>query len=83
MNIFDKYKRNVYAINNGNYVGNLFVCMGKDGDVYNFLSFPNSKIEKVPEKDFEDGLKKGILTFIEKAPRKEFRQLEKLASSLE
>lgn len=81
-NFSNKKIRNIYAVNHGTHIGNLFVLLGEDDKNYKFLTFPGSKVEDISKKDFDFALKEGIITFVEKSPKKEFKQMKKIAKIL-
>ena len=62
---------NVYACHHGPYAGQLFafVCRDKKEQTYNFLRMPDMKTTKIPQKDFDEGLDKDIIKFVEKVPK--------------
>jgi hypothetical protein len=43
---------------------------------YIFLTIPNNKKLEVPKKDFEDGIKKGIVSFVEVLPKKVYKVIK-------
>lgn len=61
----------IYACHHGQYAGQLFafICRDKQEQTYNFLRMPDMITTKIPQKDFDDGLDKGIIKFVEKVPK--------------
>lgn len=61
---------NLYACHHGPYAGQLFafICRNKTEQTYNFLRMPEMITTKIPQKDFEDGLEKDIIKYVEKVP---------------
>ena len=61
---------NLYACHHGPYAGQLFafICWNKTEQTYNFLRMPEMITTKIPQKDFEDGLEKDIIKYVEKVP---------------
>ncbi len=62
---------NIYACHHGEYAGQLFafICRDKKEQTYNFLRMPEMITTKISQKDFDDGLKKEIIKFVEKVPK--------------
>jgi len=62
---------NMYACHHGEYAGQLFafICRDKKEQTYNFLRMPEMITTKIPQKDFDDGLEKEIIKFVEKIPK--------------
>ena len=62
---------NMYACHHGEYAGQLFafICRDKKEQTYNFLRMPEMITTKIPQKDFDDGLEKEIIKFVEKVPK--------------
>lgn len=81
-NFLNKNIRKIYAVNYGTHIGNLFVLLEEDENNYKFLTFPSSNIEDISKKDFDFALKEGIVAFLEKSPKKEFKQMKKIAKIL-
>ena len=61
---------NMYACHHGEYAGQLFAFIrrNKTEQTYNFLRMPEMITTKIPQKDFEDGLEKDIIKYVEKVP---------------
>lgn len=62
---------NIYACHHGQYAGQLFafICRDKKEQTYNFLRMPDMITTKISQNDFDDGLEKGIIEFVEKVPK--------------
>jgi hypothetical protein len=62
---------NIYACHHGQYAGQLFafICRDKKELTYNFLRMPDMITTKISQEDFDDGLDKGIIKFVEKVPK--------------
>ena len=62
---------NMYACHHGEYAGQLFafICRDKKEQTYNFLRMPEMITTKIPQKDFDEGLEKEIIKFVEKVPK--------------
>lgn len=58
----------IYAVNHGDYAGEMFIFIKENGENYEFLSSPKMENREVPKKDFDNGLKENIIEYIEKAP---------------
>ena len=69
-------KGDVYAVQTGDFVGQLFNFIKKDGDDYVFLSVPDIKIQRVPEEKFDFAKEHEIIEFIEHLPKNIFRVIE-------
>ena len=61
----------LYACHHGQYAGQLFafICRDKKEHTYNFLRMPEMITTKISQKDFDDGLDKEIIKFVEKLPK--------------
>ena len=69
---------NMYACHHGEYAGQLFafICRDKKEQTYNFLRMPEMITTKIPQKDFDDGLEKEIIKFVEKIPKYVYKVIE-------
>ena len=74
--IFDKFKDKkklkfgqTYAVQTGDYVGEMFVYMETKGDLYCFLGMPKMEIREVPIEEFDNGLQYDIVEYVETPPR--------------
>lgn len=62
-------ERQVYSIEAGDYVGQMFVVVDIQDDYIGCLRLPDVKNIKVPKVDFDRGRNIGIMKYIEKLPR--------------
>lgn len=69
---------NMYACHHGEYAGQLFafICRDKKEQTYNFLRMPEMITTKIPQKDFDEGLEKEIIKFVEKIPKYVYKVIE-------
>lgn len=58
----------LYAVNQGDYIGEFFIYFKSLNDNYLFLSLPDMFIRTVPKNSFIAGLKNDILTPYKKLP---------------
>ena len=62
-------KKNIpYAVQNGHYVGEMFVYMEKDDKNFYFISIPKNINREVPKDRFFFGVENKILEEVEKLP---------------
>lgn len=66
-------KGDVYAVQTGDFVGQLFNFIKKDGDDYVFLSIPSMEIQRVPEEKFDFAKEHEIIDYVESLPRNIFK----------
>lgn len=64
----DRMKNKIFAIREGEYKGNFFVYVGTSDDKYKFLTLPDNDAVEVPIEEFNNGLNKKIVDYIEKLP---------------
>jgi hypothetical protein len=69
-------KGDVYAVQVGDFVGQFFNFIKKDGDEYIFLSTPMMEIQRVPKEKFDFAKEQGIIEYIENLPRNIFQVIE-------
>jgi len=69
---------NMYACHHGEYAGQLFafICRDKKEQTYNFLRMPDMIITKMSQTDFDNGLDKEIIKFVEKCPKYVFKVIQ-------
>ncbi len=62
---------NIYAVHHGDYAGQMivYIMQDKKEQRYNFLALPDMKTLKIKQSDFDEGIKTGLVKFVEKAPR--------------
>lgn len=68
---FQKKQRNrsIYAVREGSYKGNFFVFINKIDELCNFLILPDNDVVSVPTEEFEQGIEKKIVDYIEELPK--------------
>lgn len=59
---------NLYAVQTGDYVGELLLFIEKDSTDYHFLAIPLMTNRSVPIGKFDFALKESILEFVERVP---------------
>lgn len=59
---------NIYAVQTGDYAGELLLYIEKSGTEYQFLSIPLMTNRSVPVDKFDFALKERILEFVERSP---------------
>ena len=69
-------KGDVYAVQTGDFVGQLFSFIKKDGDDYVFLSVPDIKIQRVTIERFDFAKEHEIIEFVEHLPKNISRVVE-------
>lgn len=72
--IFKLFKKeikrgDVYAVQAGDFVGQFFNFIKKDGGEYVFLSTPLMEIRKVPVEKFDFAKENGIIEYVETLPK--------------
>jgi ribosomal protein L14E/L6E/L27E len=73
----------VYAVQTGDFVGQMFYYIKDDDDNYVFVSAPEMKIQKVPKDKFEFAKQHGIIEYVENLPRNIFKVVKKQYEVLE
>ena len=68
----------IYACHHGQYAGQMFCFINRNNkeQLYNFLRMPDMVTTQIPQKDFDDGLEKEIIKFVEKVPKYVFKVIE-------
>lgn len=68
----------IYACHHGQYAGQMFCFVNRNNkeQLYNFLRMPDMVTTQIPQKDFDDGLEKEIIKFVEKVPKYVFKVIE-------
>lgn len=69
-------KGDVYAIQTGDFVGQFFNFIKKDGDEYIFLSTPLMEVQRVPKEKFDFAKEQGIIEYVETLPRNIFKVIQ-------
>ena len=62
-------KREMYAVNHGDYVGQMFAVIAVDKDNVSCLSMPSMENVEVPLDKFDLGRNSDIITLVEKLSR--------------
>ena len=70
------YRREVYAVQAGDYAGQLFTVVDPKADFIGCLALPVMENIKVPRESFESGRNNDIIKFVEKLPRKVYSVVE-------
>ena len=69
-------KRELYAVQTGDYAGQMFVIVEPSKDFVGCLSLPVMENVKVPRESFENGRNSDIIKFVEKLPKKIYSVVE-------
>jgi hypothetical protein len=69
-------KGDTYAVQTGDYVGELLIFMKSDDENYHFLA-PNKVNRAIPKEKFDFGLEHHIIEFVETIPKNIFKVLER------
>ena len=67
----------IYAVVTGKYAGEMLVFIKADGTDQCFLSVPKLINRRIPREKFDFAVSEGIVEFVEKAPKKEFKVIRK------
>ena len=70
------YKREVYAVQTGDYVGQMFTIVEHSKDFIGCLALPLMENIKVPKESFEKGRNNHIIKFVETVPRDVYSVIE-------
>ena len=70
------YKREVYAVQTGDYVGQMFTIVEHSKDVIGCLALPLMENIKVPRESFENGRNNNIIKFVEELPKDVYSVIE-------
>tara|TARA_R110001583_G_scaffold43179_2_gene137308 strand:+ start:1708 stop:2034 length:327 start_codon:yes stop_codon:yes gene_type:complete len=70
------YKREVYAVQTGDYVGQMFTVVEPKTDFIGCLALPLMENIKVPVESFENGRNNDIIKFVEKLPKPVYSVVE-------
>ena len=60
---------NMYACLTGDFAGQMFMYFDKNDTEYEFLSVPTMINHQIPKDVFDNGLKSGIVEYVERPPR--------------
>lgn len=66
-------KGEIYSIETGDYVGQMFVVVDVCKDDVGCLRLPHMKNVKVPKSSFDTGRNSGIIKLVERLPRAVFK----------
>ena len=69
-------KRELYAVQTGDYAGQIFAVIEPSKDFVGCLSLPVMENVKVPKESFENGRNSDIIKFVEKLPKKIYSVVE-------
>ena len=69
-------KRDIYAVEQGDYVGRMFAIVDPRDDVIGCLSLPQMENIEVPIESFDTGRNDDIIKFVEKLPRDVYSVIE-------
>jgi len=69
-------KRELYAVQTGDYAGQMFAVIEPSKDFVGCLSLPVMENVKVPKESFENGRNSDIIKFVEKLPKKIYSVVE-------
>jgi ABC-type cobalt transport system substrate-binding protein len=58
-----------YAVQTGDYAGQMYIFIEKTKDSYEFLSSPLMENRSVPVEKFDFALQEGIIEYVERLPR--------------
>ena len=68
--------RYLYAIKNGDYAGHFCAFIRSTKEKHIFLTVPNNQKIEVPIKDFTDGMKTGLVDFVEVLPSNVYKVIK-------
>ncbi len=69
-------KREIYAVETGDYVGQMFAIVELLEDTIGCLSLPKMENIKVPIESFDNGRNNDIIKLVEKLPKKVYSVVE-------
>lgn len=77
--IFDKKikKGDVYAVQTGDYVGEMLIFVDDDPEFYMFLSTPKMVNREIPKDKFDIGKQNEIIEYVETLPKDVFKVVKK------
>jgi hypothetical protein len=70
-------KCDVFAVQTGDFAGQMFNFVEQKGDNYMFISTPDVKIVEVPIEKFDFAKEHEIIEYVERLPRKIFKVIKK------
>ena len=68
--------RYLYAIKNGDYAGHFCAFISSTMEKHIFLTVPNNQKIEVPIKDFVEGIKTGLVDFVEVLPKNVYKVIK-------
>jgi len=69
-------KKQIYAIETGDYVGQMFAIVEVDKNHIGCLSLPGMENIKVPKESFDSGRNNDIISLVEELPKDVFKVVE-------
>jgi len=69
-------KKEIYAVQTGDYVGQMFAIVEINKDNIGCLSLPKMENVKVPKESFDSGRNNDILSLVEELPKDIFKVVE-------
>ena len=70
------YKRDIYAVEQGDYVGRMFAIVDPKDNVIGCLSLPQMENIDVPIESFDNGRNEDIIKFVERLPKDVYSVVE-------
>jgi|TARA_R100000808_G_C2142161_1_gene149952 hypothetical protein len=69
-------KRDIYAVETGDYIGQMFAIVDLKEDTIGCLILPSMENINVPRKSFDNGRNNDIIKFVEKLPKDVYSVVE-------
>jgi len=69
-------RKQIYAVETGDYVGQMFAVVEVNKDHVGCLSLPHMENIKVPKESFDSGRNNDILSLVEELPKDVFKVVE-------
>jgi len=69
-------KKEIYAVQTGDYAGQMFAIVEINKDNIGCLSLPEMKNVKVPKESFDSGRNNDIISLVEKLPKNIFKVVQ-------
>jgi hypothetical protein len=69
-------RKQIYAVETGDYVGQMFAVVEVNKDHVGCLSLPEMKNVKVPKESFDSGRNNDIISLVEELPKDVFKVVE-------
>ena len=70
-------KRDSYAVQTGDYVGEILIYIKSSSTHHSFISIPKNINRHIPKEKFDFARNHNIIEFVERMPRSVYRVLEK------